>query len=130
MSFLLNLLVGRLGVSRLVAGAIAWAAIAALVSGAAFAVYEVIKHRGAEEVRAKIEKDNQDAIRKGIDARKSLDECIDAGGVYNFRRQRCAGAALGHRQQPRWRAGQDDRRSEQDRQDDGAKLRDRPLHAG
>ncbi|MDG4854607.1 MULTISPECIES: hypothetical protein [unclassified Mesorhizobium] len=97
MSVLISLLVGRLGISRLFAGAIAWAASAALVSGAAFTVYELIKHRGAEEVRAKIEKDNQDAITKGIDARISFDDCIDAGGVYDFRRQRCAGAALGHR---------------------------------
>ncbi|RUV44590.1 MULTISPECIES: hypothetical protein [unclassified Mesorhizobium] len=97
MTLLITLLVGRLGVSRLVAGAIAWATIAALVSGAAFTVYEVVKHRGAEEVRAKIEKENQDAIRTGIDARMSFDDCLDAGGVYDFRRQRCAGAALGHR---------------------------------
>nr|WIE90782.1 hypothetical protein P9270_025135 [Mesorhizobium sp. WSM4875] len=97
MSLVITLLVGRFGVSRLVAGAIAWVASAALVSGAAFTTYEVIKQRGAEEVRAKIEKENQDAIRTGIDARMSLDDCIDAGGVYDFRRQRCAGAAIGHR---------------------------------
>ncbi|PBC02665.1 hypothetical protein [Mesorhizobium sp. WSM3860] len=97
MSVLISLLVGRLGISRLLAGAIAWAAIATLVSGAAFTVCEVIKYRGAEEVRAKIEKENQDAIRRGIDARMSFDDCVDAGGVYDFRRQRCAGAALGHR---------------------------------
>ncbi|OBQ91430.1 hypothetical protein [Mesorhizobium sp. AA23] len=97
MSVLVSLLVGRLGVSRLVAGAIAWAAIAAIVSGAAFTAYEVIKHRGADEVRVRIEKENQDAIAKGIDARMSFDDCIDAGGVYDFRHQRCAGAAVGHR---------------------------------
>ncbi|RWI86933.1 hypothetical protein [Mesorhizobium sp.] len=97
MSVLISLLVGRLGASRQVAGAIAWATIAAIVSGAAFTAYEVIKHRGAEEVRAKFEKDNRDAITKGIDARMSFDDCIDAGGVYDFRRQRCAGAPLGHR---------------------------------
>ncbi|PBB89631.1 hypothetical protein CK215_26720 [Mesorhizobium sp. WSM3864] len=97
MSVLVSLLVGRLGASRLVAGAVVWAAIAALISGATFTVYEVIKHRGSDEVRAKIEKENQDAIAKGIDARMSFDDCIDAGGVYDFRHQRCAGAALGHR---------------------------------
>ena len=62
-----------------------------------FAGYEFIKHKGADEVRAKIEKGNQDAIRKGIDARMSLDECIDAGGVYDFGRQRCTAATLGPR---------------------------------
>lgn len=97
MSVLISLLVGRLGTSRLFAGAIAWAASAALISGAAFTVYELIKHRGAEKVRVRIEKENQDAIAKGIDARMSFDDCIDAGGVYDFQHQRCAGAPLGHR---------------------------------
>ncbi|WP_245499283.1 hypothetical protein [Mesorhizobium sp. M1A.F.Ca.ET.072.01.1.1] len=97
MRFLISLLVGRLGVSRLAAGAIAWAGIAALVSGAAFTVYEVIKHRGAEEVRAKIEKDNQDAIRTGIDARMGLLTTASTLAACTFRRQWCAGAALGHR---------------------------------
>lgn len=93
----MTLIVGRLGVSRLAACAIVWAVIALLASGTAFTVYEVIKHRGAEEVRAKIEKENQDAIHKGIDARMSFDDCMDAGGVFDFRRQRCASPALGHR---------------------------------
>ncbi|BAB53683.1 hypothetical protein [Mesorhizobium japonicum] len=97
MSFLIALLVGRLGVPRLAAGVIVWAAIALVASGAALGVYEFIKHKGADEVRAKIEKGNQDAIRKGIDARMSLDECIDAGGVYDFGRQRCTAATLGPR---------------------------------
>ncbi|MDG4900565.1 MULTISPECIES: hypothetical protein [unclassified Mesorhizobium] len=97
MSLLITFIVGRLGVSRLAAGAILWAVIALLASGAALTVYEVIKRRGADEVRAQIEKENQHALQKGIDARMSFDDCIDAGGVYDFRRQRCAGAALGHR---------------------------------
>ncbi|KRB26342.1 hypothetical protein [Mesorhizobium sp. Root172] len=97
MSLLITFLVGRLGVSRLVGGVIGWAAIALVASGAALGVYEFIKHKGADEVRAKIEKGNQDAIHKGIDARMSLDECIDAGGVYDFGRQRCISATLGPR---------------------------------
>ncbi|BAB54408.1 hypothetical protein [Mesorhizobium japonicum] len=97
MSFLITLLVGRLSVSRLAGGIILWAVIALMASGAALAVYELIKHKGADEARAKIEKGNQDAIRKGIDARMSLDECIDAGGVYDFGRQRCNAATLGPR---------------------------------
>ncbi|TGT36210.1 hypothetical protein [Mesorhizobium sp. M8A.F.Ca.ET.165.01.1.1] len=97
MSLLITFLVDRLGVSRLVGGVIGWAAIALVASGAVFSVYELIKHKGADEVRAKIEKENQDAVHKGIDARMSLDECIDAGGVYDFGRQRCNAATLGPR---------------------------------
>lgn len=97
MSFLIALVVGRLGVSRLAAGVTVWAVIALAASGATLGGYEFIKHKGADEVRAKIEKGNQDAIRKGIEARMSLDECIDAGGVYDFGRQRCGAATLGPR---------------------------------
>ena len=97
MSFLITLLVGRLGVSRLAGGVIVWAVIALVASGAALGVYEFIKDKGADEVRAKIEKGNQDAINKGIDARMSLDECIDAGGVYDFGRQRCGAVTVGRR---------------------------------
>jgi hypothetical protein len=97
MSVLITLLVGRLGVSRLVGGIIAWAVIALVASGAVLTGYEIIKHKGADELRAKIEKENTDAIHKGVDARMSLDQCIDAGGVYDFGRQRCNAATLGPR---------------------------------
>jgi hypothetical protein len=97
MSVLITFIVGRLGVSRLLAGIVAWGAIVAVASGAAFTAYELIKHEGAAELRAKIEKENQHAIQKGIDARMSVDDCIDAGGVYDFRRQRCASPTLGPR---------------------------------
>lgn len=86
-----------IGVPRPIAVIIAWAAMAVAISGAGLATYEIIKHRGAEELRANIEKGNSDAIKKGIDARMSLDQCIDAGGVYDFERQRCNAAALGPR---------------------------------
>ncbi|MER9188282.1 hypothetical protein [Mesorhizobium australicum] len=97
MTWLLTLVAGAVGLPRPVAGILAWAAIALAVSGAALGGYELIKNWGADEVRAKIEKENQDAIHKGIDARMSLDECIDAGGVYDFGRQRCTAATLGSR---------------------------------
>ncbi|WP_246679911.1 hypothetical protein [Mesorhizobium sp. B1-1-9] len=64
MSLLVTFLVDRLGVSRLVGGVISWTLIALVASGAALGVYEFVKHKGADEVRAKIEKDNQDAERK------------------------------------------------------------------
>ncbi|WP_195179903.1 hypothetical protein [Mesorhizobium sp. INR15] len=97
MTWLITLVAGLVGLPRPLAGILAWAAIALAVSGAVFGGYELIKHRGADELRAKIEKENTDAIHKGVDARMSLDECIDAGGVYDFGRQRCNAATLGPR---------------------------------
>ncbi|MER9000009.1 hypothetical protein NKJ52_28715 [Mesorhizobium australicum] len=97
MTWLITLVAGAVGLPRPAAGILAWAAIALAVSGAALGGYELIKHWGADEVRAKIEKENTDAIKKGTDARMSLDQCIDAGGVYDFGRQRCTAATLGHR---------------------------------
>ncbi|MER8511666.1 hypothetical protein NKH47_01750 [Mesorhizobium sp. M1060] len=95
MTWLVTLIAGV--VPRPLAGVVAWAVLAFAVGGAALGVYEFIKHQGADELRAKMEKDNTDAIHKGIDARMSLDECLDAGGVYDFGRQRCTGATLGPR---------------------------------
>ncbi|RUZ76911.1 hypothetical protein EN943_15635 [Mesorhizobium sp. M7A.F.Ca.US.006.01.1.1] len=97
MSLLITFLVDRLGVSRLVGGVIGWAVIALVASGAALGVYEFVKHKGADEVRAKIEKDNQDAIRKGIDASRNFDDCNSAGGLWDFRRERCSSPPGGDR---------------------------------
>ncbi|WP_032900899.1 hypothetical protein [Mesorhizobium ciceri] len=97
MSLLITFLVDRLGVSRLVGGVIGWAAIALIASGAALGVYEFAKQKGADEVRAKIEKDNQDAIRKGIDASRNFDDCNSAGGLWDFRRERCSSPPGGGR---------------------------------
>lgn len=95
MNLLINIVAGF--VPRPLAGIVAWALIALAVSGTALGVYEFIKHKGAEEVRAKIERENQDAIRNGIDAARSYSDCADAGGLWDFRRQRCSGATLGPR---------------------------------
>ncbi|MGX5827352.1 hypothetical protein [Mesorhizobium sp. 43Arga] len=97
MTWLITLVAGLVGVPRPLTVIIAWFAIAVAVSGTVLGGYELIKHWGADEVRAKIEKGNQDAIHKGIDARMSLDECIDAGGVYDFGHQRCGAATLSPR---------------------------------
>ncbi|MBZ9711632.1 hypothetical protein FJW08_32180 [Mesorhizobium sp. B3-2-1] len=97
MTAIITLLVVRLGISRLAAGAILWAAIALSASGAALGVYEFIKHKGADEVRAKIEKDNQDAIRKGIEASRSFYDCTSAGGLWDLPRQRCSSPPGGDR---------------------------------
>ena len=97
MTTLITILADRLGLTRLVAGIVAWGAILLVASGAVFTVYEVIKHKGAEEVRAQIEKENQDAVNKGIEASRSFRDCNDAGGLWDFRRQRCSRATLGPR---------------------------------
>ncbi len=68
---------------------------AVLASG--WALTEYLMHRGAADERAKIERENTDAILKAIEASRSFDDCIAAGGVWDFRRQRCSSAALGHR---------------------------------
>lgn len=97
MSWLITLVAGFVGAPRPLAAIITWAVLALAVSGAVLGGYELIKHWGADELRAKIEKENTDAVHKGIDARMSLDDCIDAGGVYDFGRQRCTSPTLGPR---------------------------------
>ncbi|CAH2399269.1 hypothetical protein [Mesorhizobium ventifaucium] len=97
MTALIGLVAGALGVNRTLAGVIAIGTAVVVASGAAWGVYTYVKQQGAAEVRDKIEKDNQDAIRKGIEASRSLDECVAAGGVWDFRRQRCSRATLGPR---------------------------------
>ncbi|MER9056406.1 hypothetical protein [Mesorhizobium sp. M0910] len=97
MSALIGIVAGFVGVPRPLACILAWAVMLLAISGTAFGGYELIKHWGAQEVRDQIEKDNQHAIRKGIEASRSLDDCITAGGVWDFRRQRCSGATLGPR---------------------------------
>lgn len=86
-----------LGISPDVAKLIGILIAIAVALGSAWGGYTYIKHRGAQEVRAQIQKENADAMVKGIDAGRSFDDCIAAGGVYDFRRQRCAGAAPGAR---------------------------------
>lgn len=97
MTWIITLVAGFVGVPRPLAGIIAWAVLAVAASGALWGGYELIKHWGAEELRAKIERENSNAIHKGVDARMSLDECLDAGGVYDFGRQRCDAATTGPR---------------------------------
>lgn len=97
MSAAITLIAGLVGGNRLLAGVIAWSLLALAASGAAVGVYQLIKHQGADEVRAQIDKENQDAVNKGIEASRSFRDCNDAGGLWDFRRQRCSSAALGHR---------------------------------
>ncbi|WP_210212744.1 hypothetical protein [Mesorhizobium sp. M7A.F.Ca.ET.027.03.2.1] len=97
MGAIISLVAGFAGVPRPLAGIIAWAVLAVAVSGAVWGGYTLIKHWGAEELRTQIERENTNAVHKGIDARMSLDECLDAGGVYDFGHQRCDAATTGPR---------------------------------
>ncbi|MER8478452.1 hypothetical protein [Mesorhizobium sp. M1163] len=97
MGSLIGAVAGLLGVNRLLAGVIAIGAAILVASGAGLSVYMLIKHQGAAELRQKIERENRDAIEKGLGARMSFDDCLAAGGVYDFKRQRCSGATLGPR---------------------------------
>ncbi|TJW57456.1 MAG: hypothetical protein E5X59_00590, partial [Mesorhizobium sp.] len=85
MGIVVAFIASRLGVSSTIASVIAIGVAVLAGSGVAWGVYAYVKHIGAEEVRERIERDNQDAIRKGIDASRSLDDCIAAGGVWDFR---------------------------------------------
>jgi hypothetical protein len=96
-SFLISLVAGFVGGSRPLAAAVVLATIALAAAGAAWGGFALVKHWGAEELRAQIEKENQDAIRKGIEASRNFDDCNAASGVWDFRRQRCSGAAPGDR---------------------------------
>ncbi|WP_287099531.1 hypothetical protein [Mesorhizobium sp.] len=97
MATILTFVASRLGISQALASVVAIGVTILIASGAAWGAYAYIKHQGAEEVRDQIQKDNQDAITKGIEASRSFDDCIDAGGVWDFRRQRCSRASLGPR---------------------------------
>lgn len=65
--------------------------IAALV--AAFLLlatgYVAGKRDGRASIEAKIERQNNEATGKALDAAHSYDECIDAGGVWTFRTGKC-----------------------------------------
>ncbi|TIQ18878.1 MAG: hypothetical protein E5X51_23435 [Mesorhizobium sp.] len=97
MGIVVAFIASRLGISSTVASIIAIGATILAASGAAWGVYAYVKHIGAEEVRERIEKDNRDAILKGVEASRSLDECVASGGVWDFRRQRCSRTSLGPR---------------------------------
>lgn len=83
-----------LGIDKLLTTVIA----VAVVIGAIWGVYELVKAQGAQEVRDAIERENNAAISKGHSAARSFDECLDAGGVWNFSTSRCSSAEISPRQ--------------------------------
>ena len=94
---ILALAVRALGITPAVAQVVAILIAIAVALGSAWAGYAYIKHRGAEEERARAERENTDAILKAIEASRSFDDCVSAGGVWDFRRQRCASPSQRHR---------------------------------
>ena len=51
--------------------------------------YVAGKRDGRSSVETKIERQNNEATGKALDAARSYDECIDAGGVWTFRTGKC-----------------------------------------
>ena len=94
---MLSAIASALGINRMLAALVAVLATLAIVAGLLAGVYTFVKHQGVAEERARIEKDNQDAIRKGIEASRSFGDCVAAGGMWDFRRQRCSQPAPGPR---------------------------------
>jgi hypothetical protein len=78
-----------LGVSPAVAQVIAIMVAIAVALGSAWGGYELIKHRGVVEERARTDKDNQDAVNKALEAAADFDDCLAAGGRWDFARRRC-----------------------------------------
>lgn len=130
MSTAITLIAGLVGGNRMLAGVIAWAVIALAASGAAVGAYELIKHQGADELRAQIDKRTRmwptRALRPaGLFAIGTMLAGCGTSGVSGVPALRSAiGSSLAGA------PGQDTRRSEQDRRDDGRRLRSEVLHAG
>lgn len=97
MAVVIAIIARLFGVSPAVANLIAIMVAIAVAISAAWGGYEYIKHIGADQERARIEKDNQDAIDKALAAATDFDACLDAGGVWDFRRQKCGRAEIGAR---------------------------------
>nr|WP_312826011.1 hypothetical protein [Brucella anthropi] len=51
--------------------------------------YVAGKRDGKASTETKIERQNNEATGKALDATHSYDECIDAGGVWTFRTGKC-----------------------------------------
>ncbi len=51
--------------------------------------YVAGKRDGRSSVEAKIERQNNEATGKALDAAHSYDQCVNAGGVWTFRTGKC-----------------------------------------
>ncbi|WP_192799617.1 hypothetical protein [Brucella intermedia] len=61
-------------------------AAATLIAGGS---YLTGKLSGKASFETKIERQNNEATGKALDAARSYDECIDAGGMWTFRTGKC-----------------------------------------
>ena len=68
-----------------------------------FAIFYFID-AGADRERAKIERENQNAIENADEYTTNLGDCHDAGGVYNFETGKCRGAERSYWKLPSWLA--------------------------
>lgn len=96
MSAIVGFLIAR-GIGPALASVIAWGAVILVAGGLALSGYELIKHVGVVEERARTEKDNLDAVNKALEAASNFDDCLAAGGLWDFRRQKCGRAETGSR---------------------------------
>lgn len=97
MAAALSLIMGLFGVREGIAKVIAIAIGILVALGAVWGCYEIVKRRGADEVRQEIKDQVNEAGIKGSEARLSRADCVTRDGVYDFRRQVCTGLAPGDR---------------------------------
>ncbi|WP_043062385.1 hypothetical protein [Brucella anthropi] len=66
-------------------------ALAILIAAAVlFGGGYLVGHRdGSSGVKTEVERQNNEAAGKALDAARSYDECIDAGGMWTFRTGKC-----------------------------------------
>ena len=85
------------GLPAALAPIVTWAAIGLVGAGVAFGGYELVKHIGAADVRAQIERQDNEAGLNGSAARLSRRDCVGRGGVYQFDTGLCEGLKAGGR---------------------------------
>jgi len=71
------------------------------VAAVLFAIFYFMD-AGADRERAKIERENQNAVENADDYATSLGDCDAAGRVYNFETGKCRGAERSYWKLPSW----------------------------
>lgn len=86
--------------------------VAASIAAIAYGTY-IVRERGAESERAKIEKENLNAGTNAEKYRSKLHDCLESGGMYDFYTGKCSGVKTRLRILPSWFNGEDTPRSKQ-----------------
>lgn len=68
-----------------------------------FAIFYFID-AGADRERAKVERENQNAVKNADDYATNLGDCDNAGGVYNFETGKCRRTERSYWKLPSWLA--------------------------